>query len=769
MHKSFLLIYLTILSLFTSLASGENLRSPYNAKSLFNLAHEIHTWPGAGADDRLEAMIMLNAVYELDSQANYVFDEIIDLAVKSYKRDYSDAVLFSLRKYLRSDSDLIPAIKASKYLLSHQNSREEREAVLNLLMNQVGARNDIFFSEMATEMGFLYVEKADFKTALRFFNAAYSRNPYNNLAFRKILELSDGQVNEIAVAAHHRFMLANNPLSLEAAMSYANYAYSLGLYTESYQGWKYYVELFKYLNPDSELPKQIYVPWSISALRADNLTRCLQIATRYRQEHGFNILIEVIAAKAARKMGDSQLANKILNEAQEQALEMQEDGQFSPGMLAWFYSFGKEMPENALAWANKAYSQDPNSPEIETLFGYAMVLNEEYDLAAEQLKDVEDNQIKLLAQARIDMAKDNRQEAVEKLKEMIEIQPGSIEAQAALDMLEQQNSAYIPKNSPSSIRKEFGKIFGNRAVEFVKPDNMLNVSIKTNGNEFSYDHDIQTELIITNTSKSQIVVNQTSIFKGNILISAKIKGDIKATIPELLKIETWPSKPIEPGKSLIIPVTIVTGPLREIMLSYPQAGFNIELTAYIDPVKDKRGNYSNYIKKLKPVTTTIKRNPVILSNRYLQSRLEALNAGQQGQVISSVRLFTGLLAEQAAFERLENPPYRLLFVETELLKSAVQKALRDENWTVKFQTMIAMQFVPLDHELVSTLGELIQDQNWPVRLMALNLLANSQGRQFDNVLDWTAKNDSNTLVRQMAVALGGQDPEQEPENAENSK
>ena len=43
---------------------------------------------------------------------------------------------------------------------------------------------------------------------------------------------------------------------------------------------------------------------------------------------------------------------------------------------------------------------------------------------------------------------------------------------------------------------------------------------------------------------------------------------------------------------------------------------------------------------------------------------------------------------------------------------------------------------------------------WPVRLMAVYLLATEAGGDFGKVLDWTARQDENALVRSLAVVLG---------------
>ncbi|MBA7669772.1 hypothetical protein ES703_77906 [subsurface metagenome] len=68
--------------------------------------------------------------------------------------------------------------------------------------------------------------------------------------------------------------------------------------------------------------------------------------------------------------------------------------------------------------------------------------------------------------------------------------------------------------------------------------------------------------------------------------------------------------------------------------------------------------------------------------------------------------------------------------------------------------MAEMLSLPLDYELISAVAKNLNNTNWPVRMMAVYLLSKNADRNFDNVLDWTAKNDSSKFVRDMAIALG---------------
>ena len=133
--------------------------------------------------------------------------------------------------------------------------------------------------------------------------------------------------------------------------------------------------------------------------------------------------------------------------------------------------------------------------------------------------------------------------------------------------------------------------------------------------------------------------------------------------------------------------------------------------------------------------------------------------GKQGQKKQTARLFAGLLLEQNAMANRE-PLYKFMYADwmPDLLKSAIKYSLADDDWIVKVQTMAPLLALPLDYELIDAVSGNLNDTHWPVRLMAIYLLARDRSSNAGKVLDWTAMYDSNELVRDMAVALGGKKP-----------
>jgi hypothetical protein len=172
------------------------------------------------------------------------------------------------------------------------------------------------------------------------------------------------------------------------------------------------------------------------------------------------------------------------------------------------------------------------------------------------------------------------------------------------------------------------------------------------------------------------------------------------------------------------------------------------------------GQVGNLISNIKPIANRISRPGVQLSNRYLQNRLDALSKGYQGQKILISQLFAGLLREQHAMAN-HQPLYQFMYAEWmgPLLKSAIEHNVSDEDWMVKIHTMVEMLTLPVDYEFTQSISENLTDSHWPVRMLAIYLLAKDQSRDFQKVLDYYAEYDTNKFVREMSISLGGKQPE----------
>jgi hypothetical protein len=557
---------------------------------------------------------------------------------------------------------------------------------------------------------------------------------------------------------------------MDTALAFAQYCEKLQLYDTAAGAYEYSAELFNYLHQPEPLPAAIYLPWALSSYNTERSQhKVLQTASQIRQSGEFDLLLEAIAGRAAAKIGNRRQAQQILKAAELRALELV-TARRAPGdrrlqsvgfeQLAWFYCFAAPDANEAVEWANRAYSADPNSTNAASILAYALVMNGQIEWAKLLIENYQINQIAELALGQIQLAQKQRSGAIETLKSAIARDPGSLAAERAKEILSQQATEYIPALDPEMVLVTLRGEFEEALVpSFAGPATIISVQLKLRGDKFSYTTRLDGAVVITNNSAGPVIVSGQSLFAGNIRIDAAVTGDIESNIANLVSVRIRPALPIAPGASLSVPVQLCTGLLRRMLVAHPQADLKIEFTVFLDPVTAEAGQPINRLRGLAPATAVARRTAVQISSKYLQNRLDSLGRGRQGQKIKTAQLFAGLLMEQQIMAA-GRPLYKFTYSDwmPELFTSALVRNLNDEDWVVRVRTMLAMLPLSLDYNLTDAVAKNLHARQWPVRLTALFLLAKSQGDSFTRVLDWTAKYDTDTYVRQMAVALGGKEP-----------
>jgi hypothetical protein len=766
-----------------STSEPRRLLSPTVARKFYEVAYELGKSEGAGPGETEQAIVLLRAAMSLDGGADYVRPLLLELACRDTGTDYSKLVQGLLQDYVNESADLKISRDAIMYLLRRLNSREERESLLGQMLQQFSSKKPVLGSDVATLLGELASEKLDLDSAGFYFAQAYRNNKYNTVAFSRLAELFPDRLGPELYLERLRLALRENPSDIDAALELAQYAERLGLYEIAGQAYNYTADLFGYLYPSEALPAKIYLPWAICSYNTERSEhKCLQIAQLARKDGRFDLLMEALAGKAATKMGDGQQATQIFQAAEEKAGQLLLQGpeeankpglrpsdiselqQVGAKQFAWFYCFALPNPQKALEWANRAYSTDPNSASAAGILAYALVMNDQsqWKWAKPMLDNYKRTQIADVALAQIQISEGKKAEAVETLKSAIARDPGSFAAERAKEILVERGTEYIPPIDAGVVRNVLEQMFGRTIVpKFTEPDRLISIQFNIRGNKFPYGSDFGGVVAITNNSTEPLVISDAGLFKGNIRIDAEVTGDLSRTMPKLVSVKVRTDFLIEPGQSILVPVRLITGELRRIMLTHPQASLDIGFTLYLDPVVGADGIVTNRLVTMAPTRVSVKRPGLELTGKYLRNRFNLISTGHQGQKIKTAQLFVGLLMEQYAMSN-RKPPYKFMYADwmptmfrnALIHESGLLLNAADAEWVVKAYAMAEMLSLPLDHELLTAVAENLNNTNWPVRMMAIYLLAKTQDKQFDKVLGWAAKYDSSAFVQDMAVALG---------------
>ena len=689
------------------------------------------------ADQKLLTRIDLNALESLSpEQLRNELGILLEILSRPGPQRHLQMLYDTLIKYTDKNADSLVATNAAKYLLNQLDSRQQRETLLKRMIQDIGKSNLSVCSELATTLGLLMAEKADNTDAFKAMATAYNWNKYNQLAFEKLVELAPDQINPVSNLEYLRLKLRKNPLDLGAAITLAQYSQKIQLYDTAVGNYQYCADLFQFLYPGQDVPTAIYIDWMTCCYNAPRgLPKCLQLAEQFRKQGRFNLQIEVIAARAAAKAGDTETAGRIIETAEQKAIQAPVES-VDYKSLAWFYCFIRKNTEKAVDYANKAYAAEPNSPVTAGLLACAMVDSNQLDTAKPLFENFPQTQFADFAKARFDLAKGQKQSAVDSMRAAIDKDPGSIVAEQALMLLDEQKSEYIPIYDTNLITVAFKQSVGEQIIpQFLSPDRMLSFQLNIRGNRFAYGSDFAGAITITNNWYEPVVISEDGLCKGRILINANVTGDISRQYEKIVLTTTRPSQPIEPGRSVIVPVRLYAGPLKQLLLSHPQASLNIRFTAYLDPVTTPDGNMISAIPGIMPVTVDIERPRTEITQDYLQNRFNSLAQDKQSPKIKAAQLFAGLLMESR--EMVNSPrdsaggrqaSYKFISADwiNTMLESALTQCLTDSDWVVRTHSMAAIAELPLDYKLTNAVAAGLNDQHWPARMTAVWLLAQKQ-------------------------------------------
>lgn len=736
-----------------------------NTSSIFlQQASEVYSEEPLESENIQQAMTLIEAAYALDPGSIDVPEQMLRImAASCYTEiDYSKYFTWALSSYLGARADLETASGALRCLLEGLDTRSERESLLERLSRQHSRSSPFFASDLKTQLGLLVAEKADTQSALNYLSQAYQLNPYNQLAYSKFKEISSGQEDfEITYASrliHLRRLLSVDPYDLDSASQYADGLLKLQLYDAASDAYGYVVQVFDLLYPNQPLPKEFVHAWLLCTYHSSrNRPNCLKIAETYRQADQIDLFLEALVGKTLLRLGQKEAGERILLKAVKKA-EMQviiEDAERAvmPEDLSWFYSFVIEHPEEALAWGNDAFQEDPNRSGVQVIFAYCLAMNGQNELARKYAEPFEDtDQIALLTMGIVQLSRDDKQNGLQTLKAVVEMAPETLVAEYAVRLLNDQGSDYIPSVSPDSVQKVLENGHPSGLVpEFVDPSGRFSMKLLFNGSDFLYGQEFPARLVIENTSSEPLIISDDAMLKGSLRVDVTLEGNLNVEIQNLLSKKFRPAVPVRPGKYISIPLDLNRGRLKKLLLTYPQADVWMNFAVTFDMPTYPSDS------QLSTIQARIHRRGVEMTREYLIQRLDVLAKGQSGQKLQAASLFVGLLAEQKAFE-MSHADFTHIQVERAILVDSIRKILSDEDWKIRVRALNSLVSVsmPLDQGILNEVSKNLNHEKWPVRLMAMYLLSKSQPDAFRKVLDWTAQYDAYPLNRNLAIALGGQ-------------
>lgn len=743
--------------------TSEKLSSGAIAQVFAELADDLTHVDSLGSARHEQAILYALAALDLNINNRQAHQRLMSLVDRWPERDYSPSVLTWLMNSNHDYSDWQLFKDSLTYVLKRTKVAYRKEQIVNQLLERVTAQNQFVRSELLVVKATLAYENNNELKARQGFAEAYDVCRYNKTAFMRMVQLAPDQMPAEMYFEHLRYVVLENPLDLEAALAYAQYSERLELYGLAAGAYRYYADLYQYLNPSEALPASIYLPWAISCYNSvQHVDQVQEIAARVRVNDRFDIFLESILARCALAQGREAEAQALFAATERRAEQIVQAGgrEVQDKHLAWYYCFVHPDEDKALEWANQIYSDEPNSVAAISLLSYALIMNDQFEWA-KPLAVKSDTQIAQISQAIVAIAENREEEAVTLLQKAILRDPSSFVAEFAKELLKEKGISYRPQIKSSDILSSLAGRFSKFIVpKFKDPNDRLAVRFEIRQKNIDFGESIFAVVTIVNTSDEPILISDDSLIQGRVQVDAVVRGVLKEGIPGLVSERLFSRKLIGPGKSVAASIRLDRGRLRQILDVHPQAVLDIDFTLRMNAPQEEASERATY--SVQPVMASVHRPGVVVTTRGLNSQYSAIVMSDAASKVETGKLFLGLLREQAVMAE-KGPLYHFRYADWmpgRLISAFASESgllLLDayQEWECKTELIVNMMDMPLDGRISTAVARHLRNPAWPARMAALSVLSLTHGDSFSEVLAWSKKYDTNPLVRRLAEALLG--------------
>gem|GEM_PF-4037304 len=465
--------------------------------------------------------------------------------------------------------------------------------------------------------------------------------------------------------------------------------------------------------------------------------------------------VRYLLVDAARRAGRAEVVNR-----HQKALRKRFDGldPASPGrgdlatacQAAWYYLRCEPDPVRAVGFASRARELAPESPEVQTVFGLAKLATGEADEADAALRPwAGTNQWAATGLGEALLAKDRTEEAIEVLRAgeaMRHSGPAYERIAAALASVGRERAPAPRRTAVLDAVREFDE----RVLSFVdRPTDALRLEILVSGGQWAYGDPWLCELRLTNTAAFPIAFGDQQMVAGQVLVSLRWGDTPKQQLTNYLALSLALKPVLAVGESVTVAQTLDVGPAAVLAGSMPQRELALSFSVLLDPVLDRRRNWVSALPGFSPAGVQVKRVAADASRTGIAALLGTLREDAEADRIRSARTLAGLIAERRAVRRTP-PDYVLHRVDELKLRRLLLSVLDDSTPVVRAAVLDSLRTVELGPRMLEQVAPLLSDANWLVRLVALDMLSESQGASFRPVLESTSAADPDELVRRLA-------------------
>ncbi|NLX14549.1 MAG: hypothetical protein GXY44_12980 [Phycisphaerales bacterium] len=631
-------------------------------------------------------------------------------------------------------------------------------------------------SHLHRRLAEVYFNRGDVAQAVREAESAVEAYPCNLAAVMLLDQLHSNQAGPVAQVQHLLRLLACNPADIGSTRRLAELLYWEGVPAEADRWYKHAISLYEHMPPYSAPPELLLA--RVSALiDSGGLDQAEYLLRQVNESHPDRIDGRLLNARLAEKRGDPATARRHIKAASESVKFMLANvgptAHLDPGVLAemaWFFAHYDAQPAVAERLARAVLAEQPDSPVAKRALGSALRQAGRDDDAIDLLKPLAGSD----AWAAVELARvldsQSRTGEARAYLQAASTQPTTGEQRAALAEImggptSASASAPMDSTTTENIRAAL-ESFDAVAIDYpLYTSRYLQVSVRPAETDFLPGRPWWCDFELKNNGPFAITLGPGQMTDADLLCIVETVGDRRRTSGASLRISLNRKIRLAPGETIVHRQTIDIGTIRAGMIGTPRMDHQVSVAAVLSPIATGYENgwavWKAGLGGLELAPIRFRRRALGASRQALDTVLGVVRSGSVADRIRAAEILAMLLAEQQhlAAGRLN---YKAARLDMPALQSAILGALRDREWSVRARVTESLRWFVLDEAGTRQAMELLNDEHWLVRGLAMRMLTDHFADKFLPVLERYAESDSDPWCREFAAALHKRTLEKQP-------
>lgn len=567
-------------------------------------------------------------------------------------------------------------------------------------------------------------------------------------------------------------MLRGQPRAFDTAWKVALRLSDLGLYEKAMVFYDPAWSAGMADRQGANIPARMAVQYCSALLDANQPARALTALEAARAIYVDNTDLESLLIEAYTAAGKTTQA-AFLVEKMAKAYKSREvsgnTGEALSAELGWFYAVTQPSPNLAIIYANRAVQADANNPVYQRILGAAELIADKADQAVPRL-------VKLLGKdmyASVLLAE--RYEATGEKKELREALlagaplAGGGPTVRKLRKIAARHKVELPVPKQRDPLQALLKDFPHDCLTMIDdPNNCISVQLALVGDAKSLlcGDPIEVAATLRNVGAVDLPLGDMGALNPRMALTVEVADAKGQTIAKAarLPLVVWPApRYLSPGKTVTCRLRLDVCELAAELGPHPLDDLTITVTGTVDPTVDGTSRLPKLtVEPLKIARRGLLGNvPTDTPAGWLEAYKLALGRivrdyrrGTLPERMRAARQIGSLLdfATKVKDSRIVPPGMLRGQIDRMVILAMFRAILSDKSPAVRAEAVASIHAVRPDELVITLLGPRIQDRDPMVRCRVVELLAATNSKGHETILDLMSK-DPDPLVRQMAQAF----------------